>query len=222
MGGVRDAAAPRRSRFAESRSLLAQNSPDLLPEFDENGPFCCVRFPSDLPRLNGCLHDQGKRRDCFSARPCRGSSLENTARKKAPFRCEVEFGAASSVPRAPLFRSPPSLMPRLFHVKQLSQCSAISEQMFHVKHVQEGIRKRQKRGGSARPKRSRKPSRTYPAHARTSRQNANRAPAQAARHPDTSHTPAANGMPKPPQATRPRNLHATSRKPRAAPTHAAP
>ncbi len=110
----------------------------------------------------------------------------------------------------------------VFHVKQLSQCSAISEQMFHVKHVQEGIRKRQKRGGSARPKRSRKPSRTYPAHARTSRQNANRAPAQAARHPDTSRAPAASGMPKPPQATRPRNLHAASRKPRAAPTHAAP
>ena len=134
MGGVRDAAAPCRSRFAESRSLLAQNSPDLLPEFDENGPFCCARFPSDLPRLNGCLHDRGKRCDCFSARSCRGSSLENTARKKPLFRCEVEFGVASSVQRAPLFRSSPSLMLRLFHVKQLSQCSAISEQMFHVKH----------------------------------------------------------------------------------------
>ena len=118
----------------QKAALLAQNSPDLLPEFDENGPFCCARFPSDLPRLNGCLHDRGKRCDCFSARSCRGSSLENTARKKAPFRCEVEFGAASSVRRALFFRLPSSLMSGLFHVKQLSQCSAISEQMFHVKH----------------------------------------------------------------------------------------
>lgn len=102
MGGVRGVAAPCRSRFAESRSLLAQNSPDLLPEFDENGPFCCARFPSDLPRLNGCLHDQGKRRDCFSARSCRGSSLENTARKKPPFAAKLSsarpppFGGRSS------------------------------------------------------------------------------------------------------------------------------
>ena len=64
MGGVRDAAAPRRSRFAESRSLGAKLA-RFATGVRRERTFLLRTLSSDLPRLNGCFTTKGNAATAF-------------------------------------------------------------------------------------------------------------------------------------------------------------